>query len=276
MSNRQEMPLVTSSHEPEFDETQRAFFCAVLQHLNKAGIPYAISGAFALHYHTGIWRGIKDLDIFMTSDTVPRALAVLQEPCFRAEIPDEVWLAKVHYGEFYTDFITGMSNGALSVTPKWIDRGISSIVLDQPTRILAAEELLVSKLFVLRRERFDGADIAHILYRTAGRLDWDRIVKLMGDHWELLFYALVLFRYTYPAQAHFVPDRIWTELSDRFRDGILTKQPTARFRGSLVDEHMFAIDTREWGMDDLLAENRARARRISAEGIPFSGDASKE
>jgi len=262
MPNEHEMPLVTSSREPEFDETQREFFRAVLQHLNQSKVPYTVSGAFALHHHTGIWRGIKDLDIFLTAASVPSALLVLNEPCFRHEITDDVWLAKVHYGEFYADFITGMSNGALSVTPEWIQRGVPSEVLDVRTRILAAEELLVSKLFVIRRERFDGADIVHILYCTAGRLDWDRIVELVGDHWELLFWALVLFRYVYPAQINFVPARVWTDLTEKFRDGIATRDPSARFRGSLVDEHMFAIDIHEWGLGDIMSENRARADKI--------------
>jgi hypothetical protein len=33
----------------------------------------------------------------------------------------------------------------------------------------------------------------------------------------------------------------------------------ARFRGSLVDDKMYAIDTNEWGLDDILSEYRARA-----------------
>jgi hypothetical protein len=44
---------------------------------------------------------------------------------------------------------------------------------------------------------------------------------------------------------------------------LLNPDPCARFRGSLVDENMFAIDVREWGLDDLLSEYRAcRARPI--------------
>ena len=44
---------------------------------------------------------------------------------------------------------------------------------------------------------------------------------------------------------------------------LLNPDPCARFRGSLVDENMFAIDVKEWGLDDLLSEYRAcRARKI--------------
>ena len=38
---------------------------------------------------------------------------------------------------------------------------------------------------------------------------------------------------------------------------------TARFRGSLVDDRMFAIDVTEWGLDDLLKESRLRRTPIS-------------
>lgn len=34
-------------------------------------------------------------------------------------------------------------------------------------------------------------------------------------------------------------------------------QAEAKFRGSLVDDNMFAIDVNEWELPDLLAERRA-------------------
>ncbi len=79
------------------------------------------------------------------------------------------------------------------------------MMLDVRARVLAAEELLASKLFVVRRERFDGADIAHIIYASQGKLDWDRILALVNEHWEILLFALVLYRYVYPAYSHYVP-----------------------------------------------------------------------
>ncbi len=171
---------VTSSFEPDFDQAQRGFYQQVLQLLNEHGIPYAVSGAFALQQHTGIWRVTKDLDVFVTAVVVPKALEVLSQAGFRCEVPDPVWLAKAHRGEFYVDLITGMSNAALVVTDEWIRRARPAIVVDVPTRVLAPEELVASKLFVTRRERFDGADIAHVIYGTPGELDWDRVLHLAG------------------------------------------------------------------------------------------------
>jgi nucleotidyltransferase DUF2204 len=263
---------VTSSLEPEFDQAQRGFYREVLQLLNRHGIPYAVSGAFALQQHTGIWRVTKDLDVFLTAVAVPKALTVLAEAGFRCEIPDPVWLAKAHRGDFFVDLITGMSNAALFVTDEWIQRSRPAVVVDVSTRVLAPEELLASKLFVTRRERFDGADIAHVIYGTPGELDWYRVLTIIGEHWEILFSAIVMFRYIYPAKTHFVPAHIWKELITRFQKEIDNPDPAARFRGSLIDEKMFAIDVHEWQLDDILSEYRDRAQKITADPDACNGN----
>jgi hypothetical protein len=254
---------VSSSLEPELHPDQERLYRDVLLLLTEHRIPHAVSGAFALQEHTGVRRCAKDLDIFLTSETAALVLELLLKYGFRCEICDPVWLAKAHRDDFFVDFITGMSNAVITVADSWITRARPAVVLGIPTRILAAEELLASKLFVVRRERFDGADIAHIIYATGGRLDWSRILELAGVHWEMLLWTLLLFQYVYPAQAHYVPTLLWTRLVNRFMFGIMNPDPSARFRGSLVDENMFAIDVKEWGLDDLLSEYRAcRAKNI--------------
>jgi hypothetical protein len=259
MSGQPETPLpVTSSFEPEFTRLQASLYREVLLMFNEHRIPYAVSGAFALQQHTGIWRATKDLDLFLTSPTVPGALRLLREHGYHCEICDPVWLAKAHRDDFFVDLITGMSNAAITVTDSWIARARPAVVVGTETRVLAPAELLTSKLFITRRERFDGADIAHVIYGTRGEMDWDRIFELVGEHWEMLLYALVLFRYVYPAQTHYVPHRVWQELLTRFGKEIKKPNKAARFRGSLIDEKMFAIDVNEWGLDDILSEYRAR------------------
>jgi len=151
-----------------------------------------------------------------------------------------------------------MSNATISVEDPWIRRARPAFVLGIQTRVLAPEELLVSKLFVMRRERFDGADIAHIVYGTRGKLDWSRILQLTGEHWEMLLWALILFHYVYPAKSNYVPTVVWQELLGKFTKQISELDPQARFRGSLIDDNMFAIDVNDWGLENLLEEYRAR------------------
>ncbi len=249
---------VSSSTAPRFAPAQRALFREVLELFNQRGVPYVVSGAFALHAHTGIHRDTKDLDLFLRSEDVPNALRVLHVDGFETEVLDPIWLAKAHRGEFFVDLITGMSNGVIVVDQSWIDRARPAFIVDVPTRVLAAEELIASKLFVTRRERFDGADIAHVIYGTQGRLDWQRLHDLVGEHWGVLLWALILFQYIYPAQAGYVPRVVWDDLLDRFRRELEHPDSHARFRGSLIDENMFAIDVKEWGLEDQVAEYRER------------------
>ena len=252
------VPPTTSSVPSEVPEKQVHLFQEVLRALEVAKLPYAVSGAFALRQHTGICRFTKDLDLFATGLTVPRLLLRLRELDFECEVCDPVWLAKVHRDDFFVDIITGMSNGVIAVEDSWIKRARPAVIYGIETRVLAPEELVASKLFVARRERFDGADIAHVIYGTGGSFDWNREMELVGEHWEILLWALVLFRYAYPAQSHYVPERIWQELLRRFEHAVKHPNPTAPFRGSLVDDCMFAIDVNEWGLANLAEERRER------------------
>jgi hypothetical protein len=255
---------VTSSVPAELPEEQEALAREVLVALERQRIPHAVAGAYALLEHTGICRTTKDLDLFLTAENWSPALKCLQQHGFQCEVCDPVWLAKVHRDHYFVDLITGMSNAVFSVDDSWIRNSQPASVLGIQTRVLAPEELLVSKLFVSRRERFDGADIAHIIYGTAGNLDWGRILHLAGEHWEMLLWALVLFRYVYPAQTHFVPVVLWQDLLGRFLKLVLQPDGKGKFRGSLIDDNMFAIDVKEWGLDDVLQEYRSR--RLSRTG----------
>jgi hypothetical protein len=233
-------------------------FREVLQVLNQGGVPYVVSGAFALQKHTGIWRDTKDLDVFLAAQHVPHALECLIRDGFECSIVDPVWLAKAHRGDFYVDLICGMSNAVIIVEESWIDRGLPTEIVGVPTRVLPPEELIASKLFVTFRERFDGSDIAHVIYGTRGRLDWERLLQLVAAHWQMLLWALVLFEYIYPGHSDYVPAQLWQGLLRRFQHELAHPDPQASFRGSLVDENMFAIDVREWGLDNLIEDFRAR------------------
>jgi hypothetical protein len=251
----------TSSAPLVLPQEQRDLFHEVLTLVERHGISYAVAGAFALQQHTGICRDTKDLDLFLTADDAIRAIEYLREDGFYCEVFDPVWLFKVHRDEFFVDLITGMSNATLVVDNSWIDRATPAVIHDVKTRVLAAEELLASKLFVARRERFDGADVAHIIYGTKGKIDWQRVLQLSGEHWEVLLWALVLFRYAYPAHTNYVPADLWHDLLSRFQDAVSHPNPSVRFRGSLIDDKVFAIDVNEWGLDNLMQENRERRLR---------------
>jgi nucleotidyltransferase DUF2204 len=254
----QKLLPVSSSTPPRFAPEQEQLFREVLRLLNEKQVPYVVSGAFALQKHTGIWRDTKDLDLFLPADRMKQALVDLEEAGFECEICDPVWLAKARRGDYFVDLITGMSNAVIMVDRSWVDRSLPAEVLGVQTRVLAAEELLASKLFVLFRERYDGADMAHIIFGSEGKMDWNRVLELVGEHWELLLSVLVMFHYIYPTSGEFVAKEVWQELTERLQRELVNPTAKADFRGSLLDEKMFAIDVKEWGMQNLLEEYRAR------------------
>ena len=259
MTPTEDNPLpITSSANPGFTPEQVALFHAVLQHMNERNVHYVVSGAAALREHTGIARNTKDLDLFLPAEYMEEALQSLQDEGFETEINDRVWLAKAHRGEYFVDLITGMSNAAIVVDQSWIDRAHFCEQFGVRVKVLAPEELIASKVFVTRRERFDGADIAHVIYGAHEKIDWDRLQYLLGEHWEMLLWSLILFHYVYPANADYVPRRVWDDLLGRLRTQLQHPDPNARFRGSLIDPPMFNIDVTEWGLPDLLEEYRAR------------------
>ena len=253
----------TSSVPPLLPEEQQSLFREVLTIFEMAQLQYAVAGAFALRQHTGISRFTKDLDIFLSTQAASAALSCLQRSGFRCEVCDPVWLAKVHRDDYFVDLITGMSNAVIAVDDSWVARAHGAKVCEVDTRVLAPEELLASKLFVTRRERFDGADIAHIIFASRGKLQWERVLQIAGEHWELVLWSLTLFRYVYPAYSTYVPQSLWRDLLARFSEEISSPNAGAKFRGSLIDDVMFAIDVDEWGMENMLQENRARRMKIA-------------
>jgi Nucleotidyl transferase of unknown function (DUF2204) len=261
-----ESSSLTSATPQKLPKKQESLFRDVLKILNEKKIPFAVSGAIALQLHTGICRNTKDLDIFLSAENGEPALACLTKNGLRCEVVDPVWLAKAHRDKYFVDLITGMSNAVITVDESWIENSHPGEVLGVPVRLLAPEEILVSKLFVTRRERFDGADIAHIVYATKGKLDWQRILRHVGEHWEMLLWSLLLFRYVYPGNSNFVPASLWQDLIGRLTKATSNPDPKQEFRGSLIDDCMFAIDVEEWGLDNVLA--RYRAERTPVLNMP--------
>lgn len=93
---------------------------------------------------------------------------------------------------------------------------------------------------------------------------------MVGEHWELLLWELLLFHYVYPSRQDYVPRGVWNDLLLRFRGQLDSGSAELPFRGSLIDEKMFSIDTKEWGMEDLLQEQRAhRQPMIEESAVPL-------
>jgi hypothetical protein len=90
------------------------------------------------------------------------------------------WLAKIHHQEWFIDLIFNSGNGLCPVDNEWFSRALESIIFDTPVKIVPPEELIWQKAYIMERERFDGADVAHLLLKCGARMDWDHLLDRFG------------------------------------------------------------------------------------------------
>ena len=114
------------------------------------------------------------------------------------------------------------------------------------------------KAYIMERERFDGADIAHILRRCAVELDWPHLVRRFGLDWRVLLSHLILFGYIYPSERHRIPVAVMDDLITRLRNEASTPGPSRLCRGTLLSRKQYLVDIQEWGFRDARLEERVQ------------------
>jgi hypothetical protein len=204
-----------------------AFYRRTMAVLEREGIPFLVGGAYAFARYTGIERHTRDFDLFLLPGDFDAALAVLAGEGLAVERNFPHWLGKAYGDGSYVDLIYGSGNGLTPVDQDWFRHAEPGVVLGVPARLCPAEEMLWSKAFIMERERFDGADVAHLLQCCAERLDWQRLLARFGEHWRVLLSHLVLFGYIYPADAARVPAPVVETLLARLAREALAPAPLA-------------------------------------------------
>ena len=219
-----------------------------IQVLQRAAVPFLVGGAYAFAHYTGIYRDTKDLDLFLRPEDVERGLEVLAGDGWRTEHHPEGWLAKGFKGEYFVDLIYSSGNGVAVVDEAWFERALPGRVFGQAVQLVPAEEMLWSKGFVMERERFDGADVNHLLRAMGPKLDWNHLLARFERYWEVLLAQLMLFRFAYPSERDVVPDRVMTDLLSRTVETLKTEAEEERIcRGDLLSRINYRLDVGRWG-----------------------------
>jgi hypothetical protein len=153
------------------------------------------------------------------------------------------------------DVIFSSGNGVARVDELWFDHAPEGEVLGRPVRLVPAEEMIWSKSFIMERERFDGADVSHVLHARARDLDWDRLLRRFEPNggWRVLLAHLILFGYIYPGDAHLIPNRVIETLNERLRRETAEPAGEAKSRlcrGTILSRSQYLIDTHLWGYED--------------------------
>ena len=233
------------------DAATRRVYVDALQALRQGGVEFLIGGAHALAPYTGIVRDTKDLDVFLRQKDCPRALAILEAAGFRGELTFPHWLAKAHVGDRFIDLIFGSGNGVAAVDDLWFAHAVPGSVLGVPVWLCPPEEMIWSKAFIMERERFDGADVAHIVQARGRELDWERLLRRFGPHWRVLLGHLVLFGFIYPGERGCVPDAVMAHLQRRLdRERVASSEEAGVCDGTLLSRQQYLVDVDERGYAD--------------------------
>lgn len=225
------------------------FYEDTLRALTDEGVPFVVGGALALKHFAGIARDTKDLDIFLRKEDLPQAMAVLADRGFDTEVLFPHWLAKAWCAPHFVDFIFDSANGMCPVDDVWLEKAARCTLWNVPVLVSPAEEMIVSKCFVMERERFDGADVYHLLEACGPTLDWERVVARFGDNWRVLLGHLVFFSFVYPKKRDAIPRDVLEVLLDRAKRENVAEDVDV-CKGTLLSREQYLVDLRERGYAD--------------------------
>jgi Uncharacterised nucleotidyltransferase len=235
-------------HDPAAD-----FYIDALRKLQDTGIPFLVGGAFAFSYYSRVPRDTKDIDIFVKPDDCARVLDAFEQLGYQTEMPFPHWLGKIHRDGHFIDVIFSSGNGVARVDDLWFEHAPKSNVLGVIVRISPIEEMIWSKAFIQERERFDGADVIHLLREAGPALDWPRLLMRFGDSWRVLLAQIIMFGFVYPDKRQNVPAWVMEELIRRLTVSRPNLQNDVCY-GTLLSREQYLYDIHNFKYHDARQE----------------------
>jgi hypothetical protein len=233
------------------DERSIRFYRRALSILENADVRHLVGGAYAFARYTGIDRHTKDFDIFIRRSDYGRAAWAFQKHGYLTDLTFPHWLGKAYKGEDFVDLIFSAGNGVAEVDEDWFDHAVREEVFGVDVELIPPEEMIWSKGLIMERERFDGADVAHIIRAVGERLDWHRLIDRFGEFWRALLAHIVLFAFVYPSDRQKVPQWVIDELTERVREESREGNAAEKIcYGTILSRQQYLKDINEWGYAD--------------------------
>ena len=221
------------------------------RHPDPAGrrIDFLVGGAFAFVRYTGIGRDTKDLDLFIRRADWDEVTA-----CWPKKASDGLtfphWLGKAFGGrerEFFVDLIFSGGNGVAEVDDEWFAYALRDESLGFPVRLMPVEEMIWSKAFLMERERFDGADVLHLIRARQHDINWPRLLRASASTGGCCSRTWCCFP-SLPQRAG--PAEVIDELLDRARDRAEADEGIRLCRGPLLSSAQYLVDVERWNYVD--------------------------
>lgn len=242
---------LTPPEQFETPGSDDGFYAEVVRLMAESGIPFLLSGTYALSCYTGIVRPTKDVDVFAKAGDALRMLSFFKARGFNVQIVDERWLYRVTREERFVDIITNMPTSQTHVTDEWFADAPEALLFDTRVYLVPPTQFVWSKIFVADRYRYDGADVAHMILKRSQDIDWKQLISNMELYWEVLLMAVLNFRFVYPSERDLVPRWVMDELLGRLRAQL--EMPAAEkkvCRGRIFSPRDYIIDVTEWGFSE--------------------------
>lgn len=157
--------------------------------LRRADIPFMLGGGIAVWARGGP-ESLHDGDLVVKPEDAERALEALADAGFRPERPPEGWLYKAYDGDVLIDLIFDPSG--VKVTDEVLERADELEVLATPMRVMAVEDVLVTKLSALGEHVLDYDSCLKMARALREQIDWHDVRQRTSDSpYAKAFFTLV-------------------------------------------------------------------------------------
>ena len=255
MQPEQSMSPLASAPATDLDRASLEFYQHAMRLMEDGNLPFLVGGAYAFARYTGIERHTKDFDVFIRRADFDRACKLFEAAGYRTELTFAHWIGKAWKGEDFVDLIFSAGNGVAIVDELWFKNAVPGRVFEMDVQLIPPEEMIWSKGLIMERERFDGADVAHVIQAVGDRLDWHRLLDRYGRHWRALFAHVILFGFIFPSDRSKVPQWLIDECMERLAKE--TKRgdlPDKICYGTVVSRQQYLVDVNERGYRDARLE----------------------
>ena len=140
--------------------------------LRSADVPFLLGGSLA-SWARGGPESRHDLDLMIKREDVERAVAALTEVGMRAEDPPEEWLVKAWDGDVLVDLI--FSPKGLPIDDEVIARGDDMAVLSMQMRVMAIEDVLITKIMAIDEHHIRFESLLPIARALREQVDWTHV-----------------------------------------------------------------------------------------------------
>lgn len=146
--------------------------------LREADIPFLLGGSLA-SWARGGPETRHDLDLMIREADAEAALAALERVGMRRDDPPEEWLVKAWDGDVLVDLI--FSPKGMPVTDEVIARGEEMAVLSMSMRVMALEDVMVTKLLSISEHHLRYESLLAMSRALREKVDWPQVRRRTQD-----------------------------------------------------------------------------------------------